>query len=41
MKKFLLLAVCFAGLAIALSSCKAHEDCPAYGQVNVKIVARG
>ena len=41
MKKILLLLVCSFGLIFAVSSCKAHEDCPAYGSVQSETNTRG
>lgn len=33
MKKIIILIVAVIGLAATMSSCKTHETCPAYGQV--------
>jgi hypothetical protein len=33
MKRILIVVIAVAGLSAALSSCKSHETCPAYGQL--------
>lgn len=33
MKRILVVIIAFVGLTAALSSCKSHETCPAYGQL--------
>jgi len=41
MKKILLLLGLTAFVAIAMSSCKMHEDCPAYGSTATETEIKG